>query len=132
MYKTSKLNVMSNEKRALISCLKQSDISLKDFGQIYCIKLNPKTVAGDHFHKEKEEWLIPIAGKMKIYLEDVNTKKRQEVVIDADNPEAIRISPQIAHAVENISESQSILLEYAGKPFNPSEEDKFFYKTSPA
>lgn len=132
MYKSLKLDVMSNEKRALTSCLKQSDFESKEFGQLYCIKLSSGSVVGNHFHKAKEEWLVPIAGKMRIFLEDTRDKRKCEVILDADKPESIKISPFIAHAVENLSDSQAVLLEYASKPFDPQQEDKLFYQTSPA
>ena len=126
------LELLSNEKRDLMSCLISSDLNQKTFGQLYGIKLKKDAIVGNHYHKFKDEWIVLINGKIKIYLEDINTGTKKQIIMDSSNPSKIRIPPYFSHAVENISEGESILIEYATLPFNKHTEDKFPHKVSPS
>ena len=47
----------------------------------YIVSITPEKTRANHFHKFKEEWLCLSAGKIKIYLEDVRSHKKEMVVL---------------------------------------------------
>jgi len=119
----------SNSQRTIEVLLKNLDLDEKDFGQLYFIEIAPGVTTGNHYHKNKDEWLIPLQGDIKIILEDIATRKREELVISSrDIDKKIRIPPNTAHATINESDKPTLLMEYSTKPFDSNNEDKIFYK----
>lgn len=119
----------SNNQRTIEVLLRNSDLNEKEFGQLYLIVIEPGVTIGNHYHKTKEEWLIPLYGDIKIILENVVTKKREELAISSrDIDKQIRIPPNIAHATINESDKLVFLMEYSTKPFDHNNEDKISYK----
>lgn len=82
-------------------------------------------VAGNHYHEKKEEVMFPIKGRLTVYLQDVKTKKREKIIIDAKLPVALQVKPRIAHAVASQTPGD-VLLVLASNP--SSENDDFEYK----
>ncbi|MFH1333563.1 MAG: WxcM-like domain-containing protein [archaeon] len=118
-----------NNLRVIEVLLKNSDLKEKEFGQLYLIEIMPGVTTGNHYHKNKDEWLIPINGEIKVYLEDVVSKQREELVLNSNNlDKKILIQPNIAHATINQSGKPVMLVEYSTKPFDPNKEDRIVYK----
>lgn len=84
-----------------------------------------QAVAGNHYHKIKQELFTPLNGKFSIFLEDVKTKKKETILMDAKNHEMIYIHVGIAHAVR-AEGSGAILFVAATSP--GVEEDEITYK----
>lgn len=119
----------SNKQRTIEVILRNLDLTEKEFGQLYFIEIMPGVTTGNHYHENKDEWLIPVQGEIKLCLEDVLTKKREELVINSkDLNKRIRIPPNIAHATINQSDKPVMLIEYSTKPFDSDKEDKVAYK----
>ena len=76
---------------------------------------------GNHFHADKNEWLAITQGKAKIALEHVETKERKELEVDAnaENIVRVRILPNVAHAIKNISDTPLVIVAYTEKLYNP-------------
>jgi oxalate decarboxylase/phosphoglucose isomerase-like protein (cupin superfamily) len=64
--------------------------------------------AGNHYHHKKQELFSPIIGKVKIILEDPETKRKEEIIISADEHKIVFVPPKIAHVV--IAESNPAIL----------------------
>lgn len=84
-----------------------------------------KAVAGNHYHNVKQELFTPLSGKFMIFLEDIKTKKKERILMDANSHEMIYIHAGIAHAVR-AEESGAILFVAATSP--GLEEDEIPYK----
>lgn len=126
--RVSKVEVYGNEKRILMNCLKLSELNKKKFGQIYYAKIGPNIIVANHFHNKKSEWLIVTEGKIKLYLVDVKSGQRKEIIMDSSNPTKIRIGPGVAHALQNISDSTAAVIEYSTEEFDSGKEDKEFFE----
>ena len=110
----------------LIQCLTRNELknnnSHIDFGTIYGGSIIKGKIRGNHYHKNKEEYIIILQGEVKIYLEDIKTKKLEEIIMLTSD--RIKIGKNIAHAIIGIG-NNNIFFSYATRPF---EEDSDTYK----
>src|SRR4051794_13315460 len=61
------------------------------------IELKAGTVRGNHYHKNKEEWVYMMSGQVRLVVEEVDSKKREEVNIKKGDLVFIRTG--VAHAL---------------------------------
>ncbi len=93
---------------------------------IYLVRFFEKgNVAGNHYHKEKRELLIPVNGEMEVHLENVETKEREKIIINSKQPVAIDVPTGIAHAIKSTKEGD-IFLVVASNQSN--DEDEISYQ----
>lgn len=119
-----------DQRGFLIEFLKKNEL-MKDqlFGQIYCCTIQPGTIRGNHYHQKKPEWMGILNGEIKLNLEDVSTKEKKEILINAnENIYRVRIGTNIAHCVKNIGPNLVILIAYTSKEYNPLTPDTIAYK----
>lgn len=81
----------------------------------YVVVVKPKKYRAMHYHKIKEEWLAIVAGKLKVVLEDVETKEKKEIILDEDSVEytLLYIPPMVAHVVKNISRKNASVVVFS-------------------
>src|SRR5579871_1734046 len=90
-------------------------------GEIYMTMASPSEWRANHYHNKANEWFTVFAGKAKMILEDIETKERMELVLDASAPKTIFVPVRIAHVFINISESEPMMLiAYASETYDPS------------
>lgn len=97
------------------------------FGHIYFVTFSRiGIVRGNHYHSHKDEHFGLAAGKVKIVIQDIKTKKKKSFILDAKNKEFTRleIGPNIAHAAESLSPG-TILIDYFTSPYDPKKPDSF-------
>jgi UDP-2-acetamido-2,6-beta-L-arabino-hexul-4-ose reductase len=88
----------------------------------------PGVVRGNHYHKHKVEWFCIIKGKCRFVTENIKTRQREETVVtDTDNI-LFRTEPFIAHAMENVGNTEMILLGFVNKVLDPKQPDTYSYK----
>ncbi len=122
----NKLNVKSDERGWLAEILRKENLQEeKGFGQILVTVAKPGVTKGNHYHKRKEEWFCIIRGKGKLLLKDVTTDECQEVLMGDENMVAVKIPPNVIHAIQNIGDEMLYLLIYIDEPFNPKDPDTF-------
>ena len=99
----------------------------KEFAHTYLATIAPNTIRGNHYHEETEEFFVIMSGKAKIVLEDIKTKERKEFILDAseDHIKRVRYGPNIAHAIENISDETLFLTAYITAPYNHEEQKDY-------
>lgn len=131
-FDVTELKKFADERGFLIEFLKASELKKrhKSYGQNYCGTIHPNALRGNHYHKIKEEWITALAGKLTLVLEDINTKERKEVTLDADATtiRRVRIGCNVAHAIKNNHTSPAVFLAYTIKEYNQKELDQNFYK----
>ena len=66
--------------------------------------------------------------KAKIILEDIKTKERKEILLDAseNHIKRIRYGPNIAHAIKNISKETLFLTAYITRPYDHNDQQEYF------
>lgn len=127
-----KLQKKKNEDGDLVEFLKGNELDEKDksFAQIYVATILPGKLRGNHYHKKKSEWFTIFNGKVKVVLENIKTKKREEFMLDASDRILSRVflNTEIAHAFKNISDSTVVLVAYTNKIYNTKDPDTYEYK----
>ena len=81
-----------------------------------------------HYHQMKEEWLALASGRIKIILEDINTKERQVKILEENSKDysIIYIPPKIAHVVKNIWMKDASIIVFSKTAEIPG--DTIFYE----
>ena len=124
----TELKKFEDERGFLIEFLKgiELDKDNKDFGQLYIAAIKPNYIRGNHYHENKFEILTVLSGKSKIFLEDIKTKEKKEIILDANKDKSIKrikIGSYIAHTVKNLSDSSIIVVSYTNKLYNHETPD---------
>lgn len=66
----------------------------------YIVTLREKgNTAGNHYHKDQQELIYPIMGTLKIALENIESKEREEILLDAAKHQVIYFPAKTAHAI---------------------------------
>lgn len=85
-------------------------------------------VRGNHYHEHKIEWFCIIKGICKFVTEDVKTKHREESIIHDTDDILFRTEPFIAHAMENIGDTEMIFLGFVNEVLDQKNPDTYPYK----
>lgn len=92
---------------------------------VYCSKfLEKDNASGNHYHKIKQEILIPLHGNYEIHLEDIETKEKEVIILDSDDNKAIYIKTGISHKIISKNET-GVLLVLASNHSNLDDEIKY-------
>jgi len=119
-----------DERGFLIEFLKRTELPEKEFGQIYLATLAPGKMRGNHFHANKSEWLCIIQGRAHIALEQIKTKERKELDVDAEAEKITRIviPPNIAHTIKNTSDTPLVIVAYTERLYDAETAHQEYYK----
>jgi len=128
-YKLTEFEKHSDQRGDLIVFLKESELDErhKQFGQIYFVTFETEgTVRGNHYHNEWREWFGVVSGSIEVFLEDVTSKERIKLVLNAKKNKYTRleIGPHIAHTFRSLSK-YAALVNYANSEWN--KEDTIAY-----
>lgn len=95
---------------------------------IYVSKfLEKDNTSGNHYHKVKEEVLVPLEGRYEFWLEDINTKEKEKISLEDSDLKAIYIKTGISHKVVSKGAS-GVLLVLASSA--SSLDDEIEYEVS--
>ncbi len=95
---------------------------------IYVSKfLEKDNVSGNHYHKVKEEILVPLEGSYEFFLEDINTTEKEQISLKDSDLKAIYIKTGISHKVVSTGGS-GVLLVLASTPSSLDDEIEYEVK----
>ena len=124
-YKITRKTKYIDERGHLTEFLTRSELKNGEvFGHIYFVTFEkPGVIRGNHFHHKNEYFGIAY-GRLRFLIQDIKTKETKQFILDADDKYFIRIKigPNIAHAVESLSE-KAILIDYFPEPYNAQNPD---------
>jgi dTDP-4-dehydrorhamnose 3,5-epimerase-like enzyme len=80
--------------------------------------------AGNHFHHSKQELFTPITGQIRVLLENINTKEKEEIIMNAKDHQILYVPTNIAHTVVADSDICALLV-IATFPNNQADEEKY-------
>lgn len=66
--------------------------------------------AGNHYHKDKAEIMLPLAGEFEIKAEDITTKQREQFLINAADNIAFYVPAGISHSIKCLTKSGLLLV----------------------
>lgn len=117
----------TDERGWLVEILRDDEIK-EEIKQVYFSTSKPGVIRGNHYHKHKIEWFSVVKGKAKLFLEDNESNKREELILSDDNPSIVKITPNIVHAIQNIGDDEMYLIVIVNEVFNPDDADTFYTK----
>jgi len=128
-YKLSAFETHDDTRGKLVVFLKEPELAdeYKKFGQIYFITFSDVgIIRGNHYHKFWREWFGIVHGKVEVVLEEVRTKQRETLTLDASKEGYLRLEtgPYVAHAFRSLTPTAA-LLNYANTKWN--DQDTFPY-----
>ncbi len=117
------LNSRDSKKGRLWIPIFNKNFPLKfDVKFVYLSKILEKNnVSGNHYHKLKEEIIIPLNGNFEIYLEDVETKEKEMISVNSKENKAIYIRTGISHKIISKND-KGLLLILASTPSTIEDE----------
>lgn len=98
----------------------------EDRGQISINVINPKCIKGNHWHHTKNEKFIVIYGKGIIRLKKYNTSNIIEYNVSGEKYQVVDIPVGYVHQIENIGESEMIVLIWANEVFDLKNKDTYY------
>jgi len=126
MIKTTKMRRFTDNRGFLVE--NTNPEILKGSKHFFYTSSAPGIIRGNHYHKHKVEWFCIIKGKCRFVTENIKTRQREETVVtDTDNI-LFRTEPFIAHAMENVGNTEMILLGFVNKVLDPKQPDTYSYK----
>ncbi|MDQ0156166.1 polysaccharide biosynthesis C-terminal domain-containing protein [Robertmurraya andreesenii] len=114
------LEMKQDQRGSLVELLK-SDHS----GQIFISTSHPGVIRGNHYHHTKVEKFCVIKGKAKIKLRDIFSDKIISYVVTDAIVQVVDIPPGYTHSLENIGDSELIVLFWANEIFDPERSDTY-------
>ena len=116
----------SDDRGFLIEFLREDENILNFKGQVYASTISPGDIRGNHYHNEKTEIFCVIKGKLKVLIQQIDSNKIDEYILDSNKNELDRIlvPPRYAHAFINIGNEEAILLAYGDKVHNHNNPDQ--------
>lgn len=80
--------------------------------------------AGNHYHNSKQELFTPVVGQIKVILENIKTKEKEEIKLSSKDHKILYIPPNTAHTVVADSDV-CVLLVIASFPNNLADEEHY-------
>lgn len=126
MFKTVKLGEHNDERGSLVENTLPEIMS--DSKHFFVSKSKPEVIRGNHYHLRKSEWFYVLQGKCIFFVEDIKTKRRQEITVDGSDSIAVNIGPNKSHAFKNIGNDEMILLALVNEIFDKDDPDTYPYQ----
>lgn len=83
--------------------------------------LEDGNTAGNHYHMKKAEIFIPMEGEFEVHLENINSKEKEIITLDAEDNVAFYVKTQVAHKVVS-KKKGGVLLVMAASPSRDEDE----------
>jgi len=85
------------------------------------IELRDGTVRGNHYHEVKEEFIYLIQGELQLVIEDIDSKARDSVTLQAGD--IAFISTRVAHALKTLRNGHAI--EFSKAQFDATDTHRY-------
>lgn len=123
-YKIQNLKVHLDERGWLVEMLKRNHLK-DDIKQIYVATIKPGHFRASHYHKKRKEWFFIVRGEAKVFLADINTKKRITLKLTARTPKLLTVFPNTAHLIKNIGKEALYLVSAQNDIYDPQKPDTY-------
>ena len=100
-------------------------------GQIFLSRTKPGITRGNHYHNTKVEKFMVIEGHALISLKHLVTGEIVEHEVRGEEFSVVDIPPGYTHSIQNIGDSEMIVLFWANEIFDPSKPDTFYCEVRP-
>jgi UDP-2-acetamido-2,6-beta-L-arabino-hexul-4-ose reductase len=97
----------------------------KALGTTFISRSNPGVRRGDHYHLDKTEWFIVLSGEAILYTRVRNTGTEIHYALHGSSPYWVEIEPEVVHAIENVGDTELILLVQSSTTFDKKYPDTY-------
>lgn len=121
------LPVLTDPRLVAASARKRIDLPQGELAQVYsdavgihylaCVELSGSLPRGNHYHHHKEEWIYVMRGKLRLVVENVESRERETLECPAGD--LVVVSPGIAHAVHVLE--PGLAVEFSPQEFDPGD-----------
>lgn len=101
-------------------------IKTPDRGQVSVNIIKPGIVKGNHWHHTKNEKFLVVSGTGVIRFRRIDADEIIEYYVSSDKLEVIDIPPGYSHNIENIGDTDMVVIMWANERFNPDCADTWF------
>jgi UDP-2-acetamido-2,6-beta-L-arabino-hexul-4-ose reductase len=100
-------------------------VKIDQGSQTSLIKINPNSVRGKHLHNSKIEKFYVIYGDVKFTFRNVFNSEEHQMTSNGDSDSLILGIPGWWHSIENIGNSEALILVWANELFDSMKPDTF-------
>ena len=101
-------------------------IKSNNFGQVSFIKINSKSIRGNHYHMSKVEKFLLLNGKCKFEFKNMKNKSEKvNFIIDSNKSETVETIPGWLHSLKNLSNYPIYLIIWANEIFDKKKTDTY-------
>ncbi|MEI6567204.1 MAG: cupin domain-containing protein [Verrucomicrobiota bacterium] len=121
------LPVLTDPRLVAASARKRIALPQGELAQIYsdsvgihyiaCVELSGSFPRGNHYHRNKEEWIYVMRGKVRLVVENVESRERESLECPAGD--LVVVYPGIAHAVHVLE--PGLAVEFSPQEFDPAD-----------
>ena len=101
-------------------------IKSPSFGQMFVSRTKPGITRGNHYHHTKVEKFFVVDGKGVIRFRSIIGNEVFEYPVDGKDFRVVDIPPGYTHSIENVGNSDMIVLFWASEIFDPERADTYF------
>jgi len=95
------------------------------FGQLFVSRTRPGVTRGNHYHNTKVEKFCVVQGEAVIRLRHLNATDVVSFPVAGRDFRIVDIPPGYAHSIENVGDTEMIVLFWADEPFDPAAPDTY-------
>ena len=95
-------------------------------GQIFVSWTKPGITRGDHYHHSKVEKFLVLYGKGIIRFRQIHGDEILSYPVDGKEFKVVDIPPGYTHSIENVGDTDMVVLFWAGEIFDPDNPDTIF------
>tara|TARA_B110000008_G_C16959478_1_gene559562 strand:+ start:570 stop:1691 length:1122 start_codon:yes stop_codon:yes gene_type:complete len=102
-------------------------LKTKDSGQFSFFTSKPGEVRGDHYHHTKNEKFLVVSGEAIFKFRNIQTNELYSVSTNGVSLRIVETIPGWAHSIENIGNSEMLVILWANEVFNEEKSDTYSY-----
>jgi UDP-2-acetamido-2,6-beta-L-arabino-hexul-4-ose reductase len=95
------------------------------FGQVFVSRTRPGITRGNHYHDTKVEKFAVLEGEAVIRLRHILGPDVIDYPVSGKNFQVVDIPPGYTHSIENVGQTDLIVLFWADEIFDPSSPDTY-------
>ena len=115
------LDIKTDNRGSLAEFLKSPP-----FGQLFVSRTKPGITRGNHYHHTKTEKFFVVEGDAIVRFRHINDESVIEYPVSRAEYRVVDIPPGYTHSIENVGDSELVVLFWSSELFNPEEPDTYF------
>lgn len=95
-------------------------------GQIFVSRTLPGITRGNHYHHTKTEKFLVVEGDAVIRFRHIERGSVIEHRVSGRDYRVLDIPPGYTHSIQNVGETEMVVVFWASEPFDPSRPDTYY------